>query len=123
MEVLNNLDHYKMKGIILRVDEKIVAFSLGEVINETLFVHIEKAEMNVRGAYPMVAFAFANEFVDDQIKWINREEDTNDMGLRQSKFSYKPDKILNKYMLEVLPPENNVIIGWLFTINFIVKNR
>lgn len=111
MEVLNNLDHYKMKGIILRVDEMIVAFSLGEVINETLFVHIEKAEMNVRGAYSMVAYAFANEFVDEKIKWINREEDTNDMGLRQSKFSYKPDKILNKYMLEVLPPENNVIIG------------
>lgn len=111
LEVLNHLEHYQMKGIILRVKEKIVAFSLGEIINDTLFCHIEKAEMKVRGAYQMVAYAFANEFVDDTIKWINREEDTNDMGLRQSKFSYKPDKIANKYMLEVLPRKDYTILS------------
>lgn len=109
LEVLRHLDHYQMMGIILRVEGKIVAFSLGEIINETLFCHIEKAEANIRGAYQMIAYSFANEFVDDKIKWINREEDTNDMGLRQSKLSYKPDKILNKYMLEVLPAENQVL--------------
>lgn len=109
LEVLNDLETFKMQGIILRVNQQIVAFSLGEIIGETLFCHIEKAEMNIRGAYQMVAYSFAREFVDDKIKWINREEDTNDMGLRQSKYSYKPNKILNKYMLEVLPSENQAL--------------
>lgn len=103
LEVLDHLDYYKMFGLILRVDGQIIAFSMGEKIGETLYVHIEKAETDYRGAYTKIAYEFANWFVDESIKWINREEDTNDMGLRQSKFSYKPDMIANKYMLEVLP--------------------
>lgn len=111
LEVLNDMDTFKMVGIVLRVEGQIVAFSLGEIINDTLFCHIEKAESNVRGAYQMIAYSFAKEFVTEDILWINREEDTNDMGLRHSKLSYKPNLILNKYMLEVLPSENNVICG------------
>lgn len=110
LEVLDHLEYYKMFGLILRVDGKIIAFSMGERIGETLYVHIEKAETAIRGAYTKMAHAFANEFADESIKWINREEDTNDMGLRKSKFSYKPDKIANKYQLEVLPRKIETLV-------------
>lgn len=110
LEVLDHLDYYEMFGLILRIDGKIVAFSMGEIIGDTLYCHIEKAETEYRGAYTKIAHAFANEFADHNIQWINREEDTNDMGLRQSKFSYKPDLIANKYMLEVLFRKTDQVI-------------
>lgn len=80
----------ELVGGILRVDGKIVAFTLGEPICEDTFVvHIEKAFAEIQGAYPMINQQFvANECL--QYRYINREEDTGAEGLRKAKRSYCP---------------------------------
>lgn len=80
----------------IRTGGKIVAFSLGEVVGDTLIVHIEKALRAYAGAYPTVASEFAKAFAGAGVKYINREEDCGDMGLRVSKMQYHPTEIKQK---------------------------
>lgn len=94
-EVLENRGSYGFLSLALRIDGVIRAFTAGEVAGDTLFVHIEKADRNTRGAYQ----AIASEFVKSVpgISFVNREDDSGDPGLRKSKMSYRPCALLGKY--------------------------
>lgn len=88
---------FNLIGGFIQVNEEIVAMAVGEIIKDTLYCHIEKADRNYHGSYQMIVKEFASNSVTDQIKYINREEDVGDEGLRTSKLSYHPHKLLNKY--------------------------
>ena len=94
-EVLENRGSYGFLSLALRIDGVIRAFTAGEVAGDTLFVHIEKADRNTRGAYQ----AIASEFVKSVpgVSFVNREDDSGDPGLRKSKMSYRPCALLGKY--------------------------
>lgn len=102
LEVLNNYALYGMTGAVLRVDGEIIGFTLGEIIRDTLLLHIEKADRNYPGAYQMIVNQFALRAVEKGIVYINREEDMGDPGLRYSKLSYNPVTSLKKYVVEVM---------------------
>lgn len=96
------LDHYKkfnFEGGIIKVAGKTVAFTVGEIVGDTLFVHIEKALREYDGVYEMINQQFARDIVQhyEKVRYINREEDVGDEGLRQAKLSYNPVAVLNKY--------------------------
>lgn len=98
-EVLRNLDAYLFDGAILRSqDGTVCALTLGEVVGDTLFVHIEKMAHNVSGAGETINKLFAEEMLmrNNGITYINREEDMNDSGLRFAKESYHPIALLDK---------------------------
>lgn len=99
-EVLENIDLYAFFGYFLTTNGKIVGFSLGEIKNDTLFVHIEKANKLIKGAYQMLVNQFVIKF-QDKVKFVNREEDMGDLGLKTSKESYHPIKKLKKYIIEI----------------------
>ena len=100
-DYLDNMHRLKQLGAMLWVNEKPIAMSIGEVVNDTLIVHVEKALTSYEGVYPTMASLFAKEFATDGVKFINREEDCGDLGLRQSKSQYKPIEIKNKYSVKV----------------------
>lgn len=79
----------------------IVAFTVGEVIGDTLYVHIEKMNHEVSGAGVAVFNLFVKEMLAKHpgLCYCNREEDVGDEGLRQAKLSYHPEAILQKYDL------------------------
>lgn len=86
-----------LKGGLLRVDGDVVAYTIGEAVNsDTVMIHIEKAFAEVRGAYPMINREFA-ERVAAGYKYISREDDAGDAGLRQAKESYYPVFMQEKY--------------------------
>lgn len=95
-----NFTDIGLDGGIIRVDDKVVAFTLGEVLNsETYVIHIEKAFKSIQGAYPMINREFA-EWVQNKYSnliYVNREEDMGLEGLRKAKLSYYPDKMEDKY--------------------------
>jgi len=101
-EVLSNYDTYGLIGGAIRVGDSITAFSIGERINDVLFIHIEKADLTYRGIYPVMTNAFARHYVTQGIKYINRGEDVGDEGLRTAKKSYHPCEIIDKYIVEVI---------------------
>ncbi len=101
------LDHYKtydMLGGVLRVEGQVVGFSLGEVLGDTLFTHIEKADRDYEGSYQMLVAQFAQQFAAGGVEFINREDDAGDPGLRTSKLSYHPVSLLEKYTVTVEEP-------------------
>lgn len=84
-------------GGVLRVDGEIVAFTIGEPVNEDTFVvHIEKAFSAVDGAYPMINQQFVEHELQGKYKYVNREEDLGVEGLRKAKLSYKPAFLIEK---------------------------
>lgn len=83
-------------GGVLRVDGKLVGFSIGEPLNRDTFVtHIEKADIAYQGSYTALTQAFTAQFAKDY-RYINREEDLGIAGLRQAKASYYPVYLLEK---------------------------
>lgn len=97
-EVLEHFEEYGFFGGLIRAEGQVVAMSVGEIVGDTLFVHIEKASRNVRGAYPMMVSEFLRRF-GEGVPFVNREEDMGDTGLRYSKESYHPCRLLEKYVL------------------------
>lgn len=93
---LNNMKELGLKGGLIRVNGKVIAFTLGEPINDKCFVvHFEKAYADIQGAYPMIN----REFVRRELKgykYINREEDLGIPGLRHAKTSYQPVRLVDK---------------------------
>jgi len=93
---LRLMKELELTGGLLRVDGEIVAFTIGEPINDDTFVvHIEKAFSEIQGAYPMINQQFVTHECQDY-KYINREEDTGAPGLRKAKESYRPVFMVEK---------------------------
>lgn len=89
-----------MKGAVLyNAPGQICAFTIGDVKGDTLFIHIEKATREVNGSYEMINHLFAEKMMEmhPEIKYINREDDGGDEGLRKAKESYHPLALLRKY--------------------------
>ncbi|MDF2951138.1 MAG: hypothetical protein K0S18_721 [Anaerocolumna sp.] len=101
MEILPLLDKFNMSGGFIEVDGKIIALSAGEIINDTLYVHIEKALKEFPGSYQMIMNEFAKHNLTEQVMYINREDDAGDPGLRTSKLSYHPFQLLDKYNVTI----------------------
>lgn len=101
IEVLNNFDEFKLKGAALRLGKRIVAFTFGEELNrDTAVIHVEKADSEIRGAYPVINQAFLrNEW--SHLPFVNREEDMGIEGLRIAKESYKPLKMIEKFTVSL----------------------
>lgn len=92
--------NFEAEGIILRVNKKIVAFTIGQRISEKYYdVVFEKADNDVIGAYNMINREFVRYLAKKYpgLDYINRENDLNLPGLRKAKHSYMPAFLLKKY--------------------------
>ena len=96
-EYIDNFEKLNQGGLIVSVNGKIVGVSFGEVVADTLIVHVEKADTDYNGAYPFLASEFVKAFAVEGVKLVNREEDCGDEGLRTSKLQYQPIEIKKKY--------------------------
>lgn len=95
-KAFENYFELDFKGGLLRTDGRVVAYTMGEKLNDLTFcTHIEKADADIRGAYPMINKQFALNTISSY-KYVNREEDLGNQGLRRAKESYKPAYILDK---------------------------
>jgi len=105
-ECLNHWDELGLEGGLLRVGSKVVAFTIGEPVNDsdTYDIHFEKADISYEGSFTLINREFARliRVKHPEIKYINREEDMGLEGLRQSKLSYKPDMMLIKYTADLI---------------------
>ncbi len=96
-ELLNNYERLELRGGVIKVDEKIVAYAIGEKLTENMgVIHIEKGILDYQGSYQMINMYVAKEEFSD-VEFINREDDFGSVGLREAKLSYQPIKFLKKY--------------------------
>jgi uncharacterized protein len=102
-EALLHFDKLDCLGGVILVDEKVVAFSLGEQLNpDTAVIHLEKANPAFTGSYAVINQEFCQDAWSG-FAYINREQDLGESGLRQAKLSYYPDHMSNKVILRASP--------------------
>ena len=98
-EALSHLRRLQIKGGVILINGKVEAFTLGERLNEeTAVVHIEKANTEIRGLYAAINQQFCEKQWSDT-RFINREQDLGEPGLRKAKLFYNPDHLVEKYKI------------------------
>lgn len=98
-EVLEQLPGLRVTGGVILVRGRVQAFSLGEPLNEdTVVIHIEKATPELHGAFQVINREFLRHAWAD-LKYVNREQDMGDPGLRQAKESYLPAQMVEKFIV------------------------
>jgi hypothetical protein len=100
-EALKHLTSLRARGGVMLIDGKVEAFTLGERLNdETVVVHVEKANTTIRGLYAAINQQFCEKEWSDA-PFVNREQDLGDPGLREAKLSYNPDRMIEKYRIRL----------------------
>ena len=88
-----------MKGILLRVNGRFEAFTIGERLNdETAVIRYEKGNGEIHGIYTVLNRDFLQQDWG-KAAFVNREEDMGMEGLRKAKQSYHPCRMVDKYTL------------------------
>lgn len=100
LRLLDNFEASGQTGGIIKIGGKTVAVSFGETVGDTLYIHIEKALREYAGSYAAINRLFALKNGKDA-KYINREEDVGDEGLRTAKLSLHPVMLVEKYFASV----------------------
>lgn len=101
----NNYTALGLEGGLIRVDSKVIAYTMGEKLNSDTYVtHVEKAFGEIQGAYQIINREFATMIQKNypQLLYLNREEDAGQEGLRKAKLSYHPDKMEGKFLAEYI---------------------
>ena len=107
---MNALDkcmkHFTDMGLIggvLYIDGQPKGFTVGEVANRggirVGIVHYEKCDSSYTGIYQAINKFFAEEAMGEA-DYINREDDMGVEGLRKSKLTYHPVRLVDKYTLK-----------------------
>jgi uncharacterized protein len=99
-ELFNNYNALNAEGSVICIDEKIVAYTFGEALNNNTFVvHFEKALSNYSGIYQTINKLFAENEILGKFEFINREQDLGIAGIRKAKLSYNPVELIKKYTI------------------------
>lgn len=95
----DSFDELDNEGIAIYVDNTMAAFATCSRINSEMFTEpFEKALHEYKGAAQMVNHELMKTLVG-RVKYINREQDLGDEGLRQAKLSYEPISKLKNFTL------------------------
>lgn len=86
-----------LDGVVVLVDERVKAFALGERLNShTSVCHFEKSDPFMEGISQLVDMEF-NRLLFTECKYVNREQDLGEPGLRGAKLSYHPVELVRKF--------------------------
>lgn len=88
-----------LSGCVLTIGDNIAGFTVGEPKDDTLHVHIEKCDHSIPGANEALASLYAAEMLrrNPRLAFANRQDDAGDPGLRASKQSWRPLRLLPKF--------------------------
>lgn len=97
LDTLDYFDDLHYTGALLKLPgDEAVAMCLGETVGDTLYVHAEKALRSVHGASQLICREYAAHAAPG-VKYVNREDDMGDEGLRYAKLSLHPSILLMKH--------------------------
>lgn len=98
------LDHIKELNLVcdvMVVKGKIAGIDIGYKSRDVGIIMYEKVSKKIFGLGVKIVQEFSKKHFAD-CRYINRQEDMGDVGLRNSKLSYKQDKFIVKYNIILL---------------------
>jgi len=97
VEALSQAEPLGLEGVVVAVEGVVRAFAVGERLNrETVVCHFEKADHFMEGLSQLVNREFSRLLYND-CRYINREQDLGEPGLRNAKLSYHPVELIKKF--------------------------
>jgi len=99
--LINDYNSLDIIGLVIYIDDEIKGFTVGEKINEiTASVIIEKTDFEVLGCAQFIFREFTKILKDKyNIEYINVGDDMGFENLKKVKMSYRPKKIVPKYVI------------------------
>ena len=100
VRVLSNWEKLpNLTGGLIYIDGNLRAYTVGEPLgSEMVVIHFEKACTEYRGLYQAINSMFVQNECS-AYKFINREQDLDDPGLRKAKESYNPVDYIKKQVI------------------------
>ena len=96
---LNYFEELKLNGLAITINNETIAFCIySEITEDSCMVHFEKANYEYKGVTALLNHELAKSI---KYKYINREHDLGEEGLRHSKKSYDPDYLLDTYVFKL----------------------
>jgi len=96
-EALRLYQELGLSGVVVLVEGEVKGFALGERLNQsTVVCHFEKGDLFMEGLYQLLDREFCRLLFTD-CTYLNREQDLGELSLRQSKLSYHPVELVQKY--------------------------
>jgi len=90
-----------LMGAALLVKGRMAAYTVGQRLSpDTLVIHFEKGNPEFKGVYQAINQMFLAH-AGGHFRYVNREQDAGDPGLRSAKTSYHPVAFLKKYRVSV----------------------
>jgi hypothetical protein len=101
INTLENLEQLEVRGLLLRIDGRVSAFGVVDVLTTDMAVlQYEKALSDIKGLYQYFDNQCAKRLMNGYI-YINKESDMGVPGLAKAKKSYLPVKMVHSYKLMV----------------------
>ncbi len=100
---IDHFDELRLSGVILRIDGEIRGFCYGTCLGDTYDVIVEKADRDIPHSYKVLRQESTRQCAQG-CAWVNMEEDLGLPGLRALKNAYKPDHLLNKFIVTERKP-------------------
>ncbi len=108
-EAVQSFTELGLEGVVITINDDVAAFAIGERLNpETAVCHFEKADPFIEGLYQLVNREFA-QLLFQECRYLNREQDLGNAGLRSAKLSYHPVELVKKY--SVTCPDYNKFVA------------
>ncbi len=99
--LLDAASHFQLFSLGIYVDEKLIAFSINELVQEKYAViHFEKADISYEGVFQYMKHITAKMLGEKEYVFINYEQDLGLEGLRKAKQSYHPVSFLKKFIIK-----------------------
>jgi len=106
IDLIKNFKKLNLVCGYIDLNNKIIGYAIGEIVNDVLIDMVEKCLRNYDGVYQFLVNNFTNA-CGENCTYFNREEDLGEEGLRESKKQYYPCLMVNKYFLKVC---NNIAL-------------
>ena len=109
---IGNFTELGLIGGILYIDGSPKAYTIGELSVRggisTGIIHFEKCDSSYAGIYQMINQQFAQKALP-KAEFINRQDDMGVEGLRKSKLTYHPIRLVEKYTVNVINRKNSLL--------------
>jgi hypothetical protein len=101
--MLREYHKLELLGVVLYVDDNIIGFSIGEMINKRVAsVIFEKTDFDISGSAQYIYREFSKILRDIYgSEYINAGDDMGFENLKKVKMSYRPEKLVPKYTIRV----------------------
>lgn len=104
--MLSHFDAYRpyfSAAVLADPQSGIMGFTVAETKGDTLHVHVERADRSAGGSNETLTSGFAAMMLaaNPRLAYVNRQDDAGDPGLRTSKLSWHPLRLLPKFNVRV----------------------